>query len=66
MNFGIRSEELPEAGWLIALRGEVDLYTAPQFKEELVQATTSGARRVVVDMTEDSGGGTQAGEQVKL
>ena len=52
MNFGIRTEELSGGEWLIALSGEVDLYTAPRFKEELVQATTSGASRVVVDMTE--------------
>jgi anti-sigma B factor antagonist len=52
MNFAITSEQLPEGNWLIALTGEVDLYTAPQFKEELVAATTSGAPRVVVDMTE--------------
>src|SRR5262245_25767676 len=52
MNFGIRTEELSGGEWLIALSGEVDLYTAPRFKEELVHATTSGASRVVVDMTE--------------
>ena len=52
MNFGIRSEPLPDAGWVIGLTGAVDLYTAPRLKEELIRATESGARRVVVDMTE--------------
>jgi anti-sigma B factor antagonist len=54
MNFGIKSEPIPEAGWLIELSGEVDLYTAPRFKEELVRAADAGARRVVVDLTETS------------
>jgi anti-sigma B factor antagonist len=51
MNFGITSEQLPEGGWVIALSGEVDLYTAPRLKEELVRASSTGASRVVVDMS---------------
>jgi anti-sigma B factor antagonist len=52
MNFGITSEPLPDGGWVIALSGEVDLYTAPRLKEELVRASDAGALRVVVDMSD--------------
>jgi anti-sigma B factor antagonist len=37
---------------VIALSGEVDLYTAPEFKQQLVEAITDGARNVVIDLTE--------------
>ena len=34
------------------LTGEVDLYTAPRFKDELIRAVEGGSRRVVVDLTD--------------
>ena len=34
----------------IALAGEVDVYTAPQLKEELVALIQSGCTRLIVDM----------------
>jgi anti-sigma B factor antagonist len=39
---------------VIALAGEVDLYTAPNLKEELVRMIDEGARHMVVDFTETS------------
>ncbi|MFW5415460.1 STAS domain-containing protein [Nocardiopsis sp. CNT-189] len=36
---------------LVTVRGEIDLYTAPQLHGELVGALDDGARRLVVDMS---------------
>jgi len=35
---------------LVELTGEVDLYTAPRFKDDLVAVINEGARDVVVDL----------------
>ena len=50
MNFAVATETR-ETSLAIALAGEVDLYTAPGFKQELVRAIESGARNVVIDLT---------------
>jgi anti-sigma B factor antagonist len=52
MNFSIASETASDGAVAIALTGEVDLYTAPRFKDELVRAVEGGSRRVVVDLTD--------------
>lgn len=39
---------------IISLKGEVDIYSAPQFKEALVKGIDEGARRIIVDLTEVS------------
>jgi anti-sigma B factor antagonist len=36
---------------LVELTGEVDLYTAPRFKQDLVGVIEAGARAVVVDLS---------------
>ncbi|MBB5998877.1 STAS domain-containing protein [Streptomonospora salina] len=36
---------------VVAVRGEIDLYTAPQLQSGLVDALEDGARRLVVDMS---------------
>ena len=36
---------------MIELGGEVDLYTAPEFKERMVQVIEGGKKRVVVDLS---------------
>jgi anti-sigma B factor antagonist len=35
---------------VIALTGEVDIYSAPQFKESLVKGIDDGARHIIVDL----------------
>jgi anti-sigma B factor antagonist len=45
------SEPGPEKA-VIALSGEVDLYSCPEFKEELLRVIGTGATLVVVDLTE--------------
>jgi anti-sigma B factor antagonist len=51
MNFAISTEQLSDDAYVISLTGEVDLYTAPEFKERLVDVIGKGASIVVVDLT---------------
>ena len=51
MNFDIQTEKLSEDAYAISLSGEVDLYTAPEFKQQLLELVGRGARDVVVDFT---------------
>jgi anti-sigma B factor antagonist len=44
-------EESPGVA-VIALSGELDLYTCPEFKTQLLQVIEGGAKLVVVDLTE--------------
>src|SRR5919202_845811 len=52
MNFDIKTEELGDGGYVISLAGEVDLYTAPEFKQQLLEVISHGARNVVVDFSD--------------
>ena len=51
MNFQINDEEIDETTHVIELGGEVDLYTAPEFKERMVQLIESGKKQIVVDLS---------------
>jgi len=51
MNFDINTEQLDEKRYVISLAGEVDLYTAPEFKQQLLEVIAQGAREVIVDLT---------------
>jgi anti-sigma B factor antagonist len=37
---------------VVALRGELDLFTAPRFQEVLLEGVDHGARRVIVDLSD--------------
>lgn len=52
MNFDIATEQLDDGIFVIELSGEVDLYTAPEFKQRLLDAVAQDARHVVVDLTD--------------
>ena len=52
MNFDIKTEQLDDASYVISLAGEVDLYTAPEFKQQLLEVIGQGAKHVVVDFSE--------------
>ena len=52
MEFSVQSEQLGEGTHVISLAGEVDLYTAPELKQELLNAIGSGANEVIVDFTD--------------
>ena len=51
MNFDVQTEKVDDATYVIALAGEVDLYTAPEFKEQLLQVIGDGGKDVVVDFS---------------
>jgi len=52
VNFDIKTEELGGNAYVIGLAGEVDLYTAPEFKQQLLDVIGKGARKVVVDFSD--------------
>ena len=51
MNFYITTEQLDDTRYVISLAGEVDLYTAPEFKQQLLDVIGQGGKQVVVDFT---------------
>src|SRR6187455_3454348 len=51
MNFDIKTDELGDGAYVISLAGEVDLYTAPEFKQQLLDVIGKGAKDVVVDFS---------------
>ena len=51
MNFDVQTERVDDSTYVIALTGEVDLYTAPEFKQQLLDVIAKGAKDVVVDFT---------------
>jgi anti-sigma B factor antagonist len=50
----ISTEQVAPATAVLGLKGEVDLYTCPELKQELLQVIADGATLVVVDLTETS------------
>ena len=52
MNFDIKTEQLSDDTYVISLAGEVDLYTAPEFKQQLLEVIGQGGKEVVVDFSE--------------
>ena len=51
MNFHINDEEIDAQTHVIELGGEIDLYTAPEFKERMVALIEDGKKRIVVDLS---------------
>ena len=51
MNFDIKTEQLSDDAYVISLAGEVDLYTAPEFKQQLLEVIGQGGKEVVVDFS---------------
>ena len=52
MNFDIKTEHAGGDVYVIALTGEIDLYTAPEFKQQLLDVIEKGGKEVVVDLTD--------------
>jgi anti-sigma B factor antagonist len=50
--FRVNTERIDDTTAVIAVAGEVDLYTAPELKRELLAAIEQGVRRIVVDLSE--------------
>jgi anti-sigma B factor antagonist len=51
MNFDIDTEQLDGDAYVISLSGEVDLYTAPDFKQQLLEVIGQGGKDVVIDFS---------------
>lgn len=51
MNFKMDTRTLERDVPVIDLEGEVDVYTAPQLKQQMINLLESGAKEMVVDLT---------------
>ena len=51
MNFDVKTDKVDDATYVISLTGEVDLYTAPEFKQQLLDVIGEGGMDVVVDFS---------------
>ena len=51
MNFDVKTDKVDEATYVISLTGEVDLYTAPEFKQQLLDVISEGGKDIVVDFS---------------
>jgi anti-sigma B factor antagonist len=51
VNFDINAAQVADDVWVISLTGEVDLYTAPEFKQQLVDVIGREPSHVVVDLS---------------
>ena len=52
MNFDITTEQVDGGAYVISLAGEVDLYTAPEFKQQLLDVISKGGKEVIVDFSD--------------
>lgn len=52
MTFHIQDEEIDEQTHVIELGGEIDLYTAPEFKERMVELIEAGKKAIIVDLAQ--------------
>ena len=50
LRFRCELEKPSDALAVLVLEGDVDIYTAPEFKETLERALAGGASRIIVDM----------------
>ncbi len=50
MDLGIEVDEARQPFVVVAVRGEVDIATAPKLREKLVELASQGAQQVVVDL----------------
>ena len=51
VQFRLQTTAVGANDYVVALDGDVDLYTAPELKSELALLIEGGARRIVVDLT---------------
>ncbi len=50
--FALSEESLGEGRHVVAVRGEIDLFTAPELKQKLTDAIEGGKTRIVVDLSD--------------
>lgn len=51
MNFKMETRSVESKPPIIELTGEVDVYTAPQLKQQMIVLLEGGARALIVDLT---------------
>ena len=54
IEFGASEEQVDSKTRIVAVRGEIDLFTAPEFKQRVNAAIEAGTHLVVVDLNETS------------
>ena len=54
IEFSAWEEQVDAATRVVAVRGEIDLFTAPEFKQRINTAIEDGIRLVIVDLNEAS------------
>jgi anti-sigma B factor antagonist len=52
--FAITEQPIDAERHVLAVRGEIDLFTAPELKQVLAEAIQAGRNRIIVDLTETS------------
>jgi len=52
VNFDVKTDKVDDGTYVISLTGEVDLYTAPEFKQQLLDVISEGGKDVVVDFSD--------------
>ena len=50
--FALNEDALDSDRHVVAVRGEIDLFTAPELKQKLTDAIEGGKSRIVVDLTD--------------
>src|SRR6185312_11452689 len=51
IDFAIEDRRIDAAIHVVAVTGEVDLFTAPEFKQRVMAPIAAGSERVIVDLT---------------
>ena len=51
VDFDLVTQEVGDGTFVVALTGEVDLYTAPELKAALLRLVAEGPSRIVVDLS---------------
>ena len=52
MDFAITDRRINDATHVVAVTGEIDLFTAPEFKQRMSAPIDAGRSNVIVDLTE--------------
>jgi anti-sigma B factor antagonist len=52
MEFDITTKPLSQHAFVVAVTGEVDLYVAPELKQQLLDLLERGGKQVIVDLTD--------------
>jgi anti-sigma B factor antagonist len=50
--FALTEDSIDSERHVVAVRGEIDLFTAPELKQKLTDAIEGGKTRIVVDLTQ--------------